>query len=602
MRTRVRFFSSAVLVLGALAVSPAARAQSTGFAVNRFEPSDRGSDWFSLDSLDMRGRVRPALGLVGEWAYRPLVITNGDGSVRHSIVRDQAVLHIGAGLVLWDRLRLGVNVPIQVYADGHQGTLNGVTYPPPSSATSLSDVRVGTDLRLFGEYGDAITGAIGARLWIPTGDSGSYAGDTSVRVEPRALVAGDAGIFAYAAEVGVMYRAQGGEIAGTAIGTELHFGGSAGLRLAEKKLLVGPEVFGSTVVSSGGTASNSTPVEGLLGAHYTLLSDWKLDAGVSTGLTGGVGTPVFRGLLGFTWFPAYKKAEPPSDRDNDGILDGDDACVDVPGVKTDDPKTNGCPPPGDRDKDGILDKDDACADVPGVKTDDPLTNGCPPDRDKDGIVDADDACIDVPGIKTDDPKTNGCPADRDKDGVLDKDDACIDVPGLKTSDPKTNGCPDPDRDKDGIPNAQDACPDEPGKPDPDPKRNGCPKAFVQSGQIKILDQVKFKTNSAEILPGKDSEEVLQAVLGVLNGHTEIKGLRIEGHTDNRGSAALNKKLSAARAASVMKWLVKHGVDSSRLTSAGFGPDKPLDTNDTEEGRRNNRRVEFHIEGGGEIRE
>ena len=102
--------------------------------------------------------------------------------------------------------------------------------------------------------------------------------------------------------------------------------------------------------------------------------------------------------------------------------------------------------------------------------------------------------------------------------MLDKDDACPDVAGLKTDDPKTNGCPDPDRDKDGIPNDQDACPDEPGKPDPDPKKNGCPKAYVQAGQIKITDQVKFKTGSALILPGKDSEEVLGAVLTILVDH------------------------------------------------------------------------------------
>ena len=67
----------------------------------------------------------------------------------------------------------------------------------------------------------------------------------------------------------------------------------------------------------------------------------------------------------------------------------------------------------------------------------------------------------------------------------------------------------------------------------------------------------------------------------------IPSLTINGDT-------LNKKLSAARAASVVKWLVEHGIAPSRLTSEGFGLDRPIDTNDTEEGRRNNRRVEFHL--------
>jgi OOP family OmpA-OmpF porin len=81
--------------------------------------------------------------------------------------------------------------------------------------------------------------------------------------------------------------------------------------------------------------------------------------------------------------------------------------------------------------------------VAGVRTDDPKTNGCPSDRDKDGIIDAEDACPDVAGVRTDDPKTNGCPPDpdRDKDGILNDVDACPDVPGPKSDDPKTTGCP-----------------------------------------------------------------------------------------------------------------------------------------------------------------
>jgi OOP family OmpA-OmpF porin len=180
--------------------------------------------------------------------------------------------------------------------------------------------------------------------------------------------------------------------------------------------------------------------------------------------------------------------------------------------------------------------------------------------------------------------------------VLDSDDACPDVPGLKTDDPKTNGCPDPDRDKDGIPNETDACPDTPGPANADPKKNGCPQAYIQAGQIKIRDQVKFATSSAAIVPGKDSQEVLEAVKDILDAHPEIKGLRIEGHTDNKGTAAYNRTLSQHRAESVMKWLVKHGIDAARLTAEGFGPDRPIDENSTEEGRRNNRRVEFHIVG------
>jgi OmpA-OmpF porin, OOP family len=84
------------------------------------------------------------------------------------------------------------------------------------------------------------------------------------------------------------------------------------------------------------------------------------------------------------------------------------------------------------------------------------------------------------------------------------------------------------------------------------------------------------------------------VLKVLTDHPDIKALRVEGHTDNQGAADFNKKLSEQRAASVVRWLVQHGVDASRLSSQGFGFERPIDSNDTPDGRKNNRRVEFHI--------
>jgi outer membrane protein OmpA-like peptidoglycan-associated protein len=274
-------------------------------------------------------------------------------------------------------------------------------------------------------------------------------------------------------------------------------------------------------------------------------------------------------------------------------MDRDDACPDVPGVRTADPKTNGCPPPRDRDRDTILDDVDACPDDPGQATEDPATNGCP-DTDKDGVFDKSDACPRVPGIKTDDPKTNGCP-DRDGDKILDDVDACPDEAGVPSEDPKKHGCPpNKDRDGDGILNEQDACPDAAGPADPDPKKNGCPAARVEKGQIRILEQVQFAYNSAQIL--KASDFILNAVARIMTDNPEIKSVRVEGHTDNKGGDAFNKRLSQKRAESVVAWLIKHGIDKGRFTSQGFGKDRPIDTNDTDAGRANNRRVEFHIEG------
>jgi outer membrane protein OmpA-like peptidoglycan-associated protein len=578
-----------------LAAAPASAQQASGFSLDRFDPSERGSEWFALDSLDLRGSGRPAIGLVVDYAYKPLVLYDQDHTERASLVQDQLFVHAGGSLVLWSRVRIGANLPIAVYQTGDSARSGTTSFAAPDT-TTIGDLRLSADLRLIGEYRTPFSLAAGVAVHVPTGNRDAYTSDGSVRVEPRLLAAGEAGVFVYAAKVGFAYRGLDEAFAGSSRGSEVVFGASAGVRAARGRLVLGPEVFGATVVSGdeGAFKTRNTPFEAILGAHYTLAGGFRFGGGVGPGLTRGYGAPALRALASLEWAPD-------ADRDGDGIADGSDACPSVPGIKTDDPRTNGCP--SDRDGDAILDDADACPDRPGIKTDDPKTNGCPPppsDRDTDAIVDADDACPDQPGIKTDDPKTNGCPPpppDRDKDSIADADDACPDQPGVKTDDPKTNGCPPPpaDTDKDGIVDPEDACPADPGPRDPDPKKNGCPKAVIVKGQIKIFEQIKFRFNSAELDPASDP--ILGAVLKILKEHDDVQKLRIEGHTDNKGNDAYNKKLSDGRARAVLKWLVAHGVAAARLTSEGFGAAQPLESNATEEGRRSNRRGEFHITAG-----
>jgi OmpA-OmpF porin, OOP family len=596
MKTKTLLLTAAVVASASIA--PAARAQSvTGFQADRFNPSERGSEWFALDTLDMRGDVRPAVGVVGEWASGVFRVNNGNNTV----VDQQMYLHVGASLVLADWIRLGVNVPFNVLDTGTTATASGQTYYAPSNP-GLGDSRLSLDLRLIGKYASPFTLALGGQYFVPTGQTSDYTGDGLAHGIVRLQAAGEAGVFAWALNVGYDVRAQQRFVDGNPYGTSLVYGAAAGLRLAERHLLIGPEIYGEANTANSGSffASGATPVEALLGLHYTIGEDWRIGGGAGPGITRDLGSPAVRVLLSAEWTPGYHPPPPPApppapvaDRDGDGIPDADDACPDVKGVKTDDPKTNGCPP--DKDGDGIIDSEDACPDVKGVKTDDPKTNGCPADKDGDGIIDSEDACPDVKGVKTDDPKTNGCPPDKDGDGIPDAEDACPDVKGVKTDNPKTNGCP-ADRDGDGIIDSEDACPDAPGPKTDDPKTNGCPKAAVVNGMIKISEQVKFATGSAKIL--KDSDDLLGAVADIFLKHPEIKKVRIEGHTDNVGKPAGNKKLSQARAESVKTWLTKHGIDKGRLSAIGFGQDKPIDDNSTEAGRKNNRRVEFHIEDGG----
>ena len=117
--------------------------------------------------------------------------------------------------------------------------------------------------------------------------------------------------------------------------------------------------------------------------------------------------------------------------------------------------------------------------------------------------------------------------------------------------------------------------------------------IITADKLVISDKIYFATAKATILPV--SFPLLNQVAAVLRAHPEIPMITVEGHTDDQGSAKLNRKLSLNRAKAVKAYLEHQGVDGTRLNAQGFGPDRPADTNKTEAGRANNRRVEFIIE-------
>src|SRR5262245_36132701 len=99
-------------LVSAVVAPTRAFAQTEGFSINRFDVSERGSDWFVGDALDLRGPLRPSIGFVLDYANKPLVLYSDEGVERAVIVKDQFYGHIGASLVIAERLRLAVNVPV----------------------------------------------------------------------------------------------------------------------------------------------------------------------------------------------------------------------------------------------------------------------------------------------------------------------------------------------------------------------------------------------------------------------------------------------------------------------------------------------------------
>lgn len=231
----------------------------------------------------------------------------------------------------------------------------------------------------------------------------------------------------------------------------------------------------------------------------------------------------------------------------------------------------------DRDGDGIVDSLDACPDQPGTAA----LHGCP-DKDGDGIADKDDKCPDVAGVA----KYGGCPIpDTDGDGINDEEDKCPTVAGVA----RYGGCPIPDTDKDGVNDEEDKCPNEPG-----PASNyGCP--VIQQAVIekvnKAAKNIYFATGSAKLLA--KSFASLKEVVQILKDNPTYK-IDIDGYTDNTGKADKNQTLSENRANAVKDYLVKNGIDESKITATGHGQNDPVADNKTASGRAKNRRVEMKL--------
>ncbi len=119
-----------------------------------------------------------------------------------------------------------------------------------------------------------------------------------------------------------------------------------------------------------------------------------------------------------------------------------------------------------------------------------------------------------------------------------------------------------------------------------------PRVELKNDHIEVRERIHFAFGSDKI--ESDSFGLLNEIAKVLKDNEHVKKVRIEGHTDNVGDADFNLKLSRARAKSVRKYLVEQGVLAKRLVSEGYGLSRPVATNDTDEGRTKNRRVEFNI--------
>lgn len=315
----------------------------------------------------------------------------------------------------------------------------------------------------------------------------------------------------------------------------------------------------------------------------------------------------------------------PSDFDKDEVSDLQDRCPYDPGSW----EHRGCP---DSDNDGIIDLLDHCIYDQGKKE----NHGCP-DRDGDGIIDVNDHCPDEAGLAV----HYGCP-DRDRDGVIDAADACPDVPGIELN----NGCPfeNPgccmDNDGDGVTNEEDQCPNVAGSV----YNNGCPIDSTNINTINLNEtkpeidpnhtgeqikdnplepkednggfdpiEIDHSTNVNDLLGGDElkrltinfksdqsyiEEQYFGKIDYLLRSTNALKDDNITfviiGHTDSDGSDEYNMILSRKRSETVRKHVQNKGIDFDRIKTYYYGESEPLNSENNEDFKRLNRRVEIIV--------
>jgi hypothetical protein len=529
-----------------VAYAGAARAQQS-FAIDQLEPAPAGDVFVGVPSPYARGDLVPRVVAMFEYARDPLRLVQTTGTT--NVVDSQAFVDVNASFTVQDRLLVSALLPIAVAQHGQGASVSGQPLAPPDEA-AIGDLRLGLRVRMIGADDGPIQAGVGAYLHLPTGKSGGFVGEGTVREVPHGAVGGRflAGVpFLWTASVGVLVRDSSNP-------STLTYGAGLAAALLAERLRLGVEVYASTPLEDGTYALSSTvnvPDRSATNAELLASANGRVIGGLVVGVAGGPGltdapgTPAMRlvGTLGWSPEPGAK-LDTPGDTDGDGISNADDACPYAFGPRSADPKKNGCPIVDD-DEDGIPNDEDACPDKYGPRTADRKTNGCP----KAG------------------------PIDTDGDGIPDKDDACPSEPGSPSQDPKRNGCPaaldEPDADGDGIPDKDDACPRDRGPKTSDPATNGCP-AHVRVGDAEITLVAPLAwARGPKVAIDPASDVALEEVAAALAQHAEIT--RVEVRASGGGPPALAKMAGTQRAEAIRAWLVAHGVDGARVVAVGVTP-------------------------------
>ena len=524
-----------------------------GVTLDQYRAAETAEDGFAIGRPIGIGHFGLGARLDVDYGLAPLRVPSLGGAGEDVLVEHQLTGQLGLAIGVFDRFVGTVRLPLVLVMEGPAAAGD-----PSARGTALGDLILGARWVLYGERGDGeqsnspFAVALAAEGTIPTAEAASstqdLAGEAGPTFTPELQAEVRFSIVRITANVGARLR-ESSRWQRVRAAHELTWGLGVGVDLVEDLLDATIEGYGATPFDDF-AASDRSPVETILGVRL------RPGHGLAIGLAGGIGigdgygAPRLRAILNVGWTTDFDLPRP--------------------AAREGDPQGSITPAQAERARRiAALREARAAARAEAAARE---------AERRARVVDHDYGQLDRDGDHIADA-SDQCPLDReDYDEIADED-----------------GCPEQDADADQVTDADDACPLTEGVRSESAGCNGCPaRACISAttGQITISERVEFATGSDRILAS--SEPVLGDVLSILRTNDQLVRIRIEGHTDDRGPDARNARLSQARAASVRRWLVEHGLPAERFEAWGCGEAHPIAPNRNNAGRQANRRVEFHI--------
>lgn len=517
-----------------------------------------------------------------------------DGS-ETGMLQSLDVLDLAGGFVFC-RARLGVHLPVILRATGALPTGDELL------ESGIGDVLLDYKYRLS-KPNDSIGVALSLRGSAPTATGKASVGNDGSLIEVELNLDSKYRSTILALNVGHKSQSTWSDEQ-SYFGSAVYARGGAALPLPYSSGIAA-EVFSSFMYG----ASNFTQAF----SGEVMLTGWKkfgliaLQAGMGYGLGSGVGTPDLQGLLGFAWLPELKKR----DADRDGIIGSKDQCPedaeDIDGFED----TDGCPEPTKvsiriTENNALLEQAQwKIGEVEGIGTE-PISlpsqvttlhvsmSGFQPVQKEIFIRGGQAQTINVPLKRIEgtlqlvpiDPEGNHIPNATWSFVGSDKQHSANQVANITPNDISIRVTAD------GYKVATHQLTIKANELFTLSVPMSPTKAQVKENKIDFDGVILFGHSSAVI--DTSSFSILHDIGDVLKDYPRIKEIRIEGHTDNVGSNARNKRLSQDRADSVRAFLIEYGIEAQRMVAQGFGEERPVASNSTKEGKQQNRRVEFQI--------